>query len=147
MTVRTESPAPINLHVLDHITKTTATLDSWLVDWHDHLGWAPPSYRTDPMAEAASALRANLPWAAEHHPAIADFMNEVTDLHRTATGLLDPAARPRRIGTCPTALDDSEPCGAPLRYVPGSAAITCGWCGAVWDPLDLAALVQATSPE
>ncbi|MFB7630676.1 hypothetical protein ACFC0M_06980 [Streptomyces sp. NPDC056149] len=142
-----EPPAPINLHVLDQITKTTATLDSWLSDWHDHLGWTPPSYRTDPLAEAANALRANLPWAAEHHPAVADFITETHELYRSAAGLLDPATRPRRVGTCPTILDADHACGAPLRYVVGAASITCGWCGAAWDPLDLAALIQGHQAE
>ncbi|ANZ17470.1 hypothetical protein O1L44_16360 [Streptomyces noursei] len=143
VTTSAELPAPINLHVLDQIAHTIATLDSWLADWHNHLGWAPPSYRTDPLTEAATALRTNLSWAVEHHPAIGDFGNEINELHRSVTGLLDPAARPRRIGTCPTSLDGGSACGAALRYVPGAATVGCRWCGTEWDPLDLAALVQA----
>ncbi|MFI9204020.1 hypothetical protein [Streptomyces sp. NPDC053048] len=135
----TEPQAPLNLGILDRITATTATLDSWLTDWHDHLGWQAPTYRTDPLTEAAAALRNNLPWAVEHHPAIDDFAFEIRDLHRDTTGLINPTKRPRRVGQCPAPSPDSPSCGAVLRYVPGATNVTCRWCRTSWDALDLGA--------
>ncbi|MEU2514326.1 hypothetical protein [Streptomyces syringium] len=142
-----EAAAPVNLHVLDVITSATATLDSWLRDWHERLSWDAPVYRNDPLAEAATALRANVPWAVEEHPAVDEFATEIASLHRTATGLLDPAQRARRIGHCPvTVLDEhggTRTCGAVLHYVPGATTVTCRWCRATWDALDLSATLAA----
>ncbi|MDT0451856.1 hypothetical protein [Streptomyces hesseae] len=134
-----EPQAPIRLHILDRIAAATATLDSWLADWHDHLEWTPPTYRADPFTEAATALRANLPWAVEQHAAVDDFAREIAELHSDATGLLDPARRARRIGHCPApaADDPTQACGAVLRYVPGATTVTCRWCRTVWDAIDL----------
>ncbi|MEW2575357.1 hypothetical protein [Streptomyces syringium] len=135
-----KAAAPINLHVLDVITSATATLDSWLRDWHERLSWDAPAYRNDPLTEAATALRANLPWAVEQHPAVFEFAAEVAELYRTATGLLDPAKRARPIGHCPApAADGRHACGAVLRYVPGATTVTCRWCRTTWDALDLSA--------
>ncbi|MFI9237806.1 hypothetical protein [Streptomyces sp. NPDC053079] len=142
-----EPAAPIRLDVLDVITSVTATLDSWLRDWHEHLSWDAPAYRNDPLAEAAAALRANLPWAVEEHAAVNEFAAEINDLHRTATGMLDPAKRARRIGRCPVPVLDEigrrGTCGAVLRYVPGATTVTCPWCRATWDALDLSAALAA----
>ncbi|MCA6090960.1 hypothetical protein LE181_02065 [Streptomyces sp. SCA3-4] len=137
----TEPSAPLRLGILDRITAATATLDSWLADWHDHLDWPPPAYRTDPLVEAAAALRTNLPWAVEKHPAVDEFAREIADLHGDATGLLDPAKRPRRIGYCPASAPDdhTQACGAVLRYIPGATTVTCRWCGTTWDAIDLGA--------
>ncbi|WP_370421970.1 hypothetical protein AB8O64_27675 [Streptomyces sp. QH1-20] len=137
----TDPPAPLRLDILDRITAATAALDSWLTDWHDHLEWPAPTYRSDPLAEAAAALRTNLPWAIESHPAVDDFAREIGDLHSDASGLLDPAKRARRIGHCPApgADDDTQACGAVLRYTPGAITVTCRWCRTTWDALDLGA--------
>ncbi|MEU3355258.1 hypothetical protein [Streptomyces sp. NPDC037389] len=136
-----EPPAPINLSVLDTITAVTVTLDSWLRDWHEQLAWDAPTYRKDPLGEAASALRLNVPWAVERHPAVAEFATEIGEAHRTVAGLLDPATRARRIGYCPASVEDDErhSCGAALRYVPGATTVTCSWCRTTWDALDLSA--------
>ncbi|MEU5424217.1 hypothetical protein AB0H73_01220 [Streptomyces olivoreticuli] len=137
----TEPPAPLRLDVLDRITAATAALDSWLADWHDRLQWAAPVYRSDPLTEAATALRANVPWAVEHHPAVDDFAREISELHSGVTGLVDPATRARRIGHCPAPAPDdaTQACGAVLRYVPGAVTVTCRWCRTTWDALDLGA--------
>ncbi|MEV4739808.1 hypothetical protein [Streptomyces sp. NPDC049555] len=138
--------APLRLDVLDVITTVTATLDSWLRDWHEHLSWDAPAYRTDPLTEAAAALCTNTPWAVERHPAVAEFATEVAELHRTVTGLLDPAKRARRIGHCPApGVDGQQSCGAVLRYVPGATTITCSWCRTTWDTLDLSAALAAAA--
>ncbi|WP_367129949.1 MULTISPECIES: hypothetical protein [Streptomyces] len=136
-----EPPAPIRLDILDRITSAAAVLDTWLTDWYDHLQWSAPMYRTDPLAEAAAALRTNLPWAAECHMAIDAFAQEIADLHSDATGLLDPGKRARRIGHCPAPAPDdpAQACGAVLRYVPGAATVTCRWCRTTWDAIDLGA--------
>ncbi|GGX63328.1 hypothetical protein [Streptomyces hiroshimensis] len=146
--VSTTPAAPLRLDVLDVITTATATLDSWLRDWHEHLSWHAPAYRKDPLTEAAAALRTNTPWAVERHPAVAEFATEVAELHRTVTGLLDPAKRARRIGHCPApGPDGQQSCGAVLRYTPGATTITCPWCRSAWDAIDLAALIALPERE
>ncbi|MFQ6194859.1 hypothetical protein [Streptomyces sp. NPDC000405] len=141
--------APLRLDVLDVITAVTATLDSWLRDWHETLSWDAPTYGKDPLAEAAAALRANILWAVEQHPAVADFATEVAELYRTVTSLIDPAKRARRIGNCPTPIEEEErrTCGAVLRYTPGATTITCPWCRGAWDAIDLAALMARSERE
>ncbi|MFE7609232.1 hypothetical protein [Streptomyces celluloflavus] len=131
VTATKEPPAPLDLGVLDQITGTTAVLDTWLTDWHDRLGWSPPTYHADPLTEAARALRLNLPWAVENHPAMDDFATELRDLHHQATATLDPPERTIPAGTCPTVTEDS-PCGTALRIAPGDTVIHCPKCATQW---------------
>ncbi|GAA0423740.1 zinc finger domain-containing protein [Streptomyces luteireticuli] len=138
-----ESPAPVRLHILDLIDLTKATLVGWLSDWHDLLGWAAPTYWSDPLTEAATALRRNLPWAVESHAAVDEFAREIHDLHRDVIGLVNPATRARPVGKCPT-VKEGGPCGATLRYAPGALSIRCAWCGTLWDALDLSTAFRAT---
>ena len=58
----------------------------------------------------------------------------------------DPMERPRRLGHCPTLIDEVL-CGAVVSQQPGRTSVSCVWCGAEWPPerwIDLASAQDQT---
>jgi hypothetical protein len=63
------------------LVSVATVLDSWATDWAELRGEARP---LPTVARLSEWLLNRLPWASEHHPALADFSQ---DLHRTAWAL------------------------------------------------------------
>lgn len=89
------APLPIRLEALSLAARggVVTVLQTWLADWHELLSFTYPRAEgglQQQCDQAVTRLRANLPWAAEHHPAWAEFAGEVRQLatacKRQATG-------------------------------------------------------------
>lgn len=120
---------PLSLRAAGGIVAAVAT---WEADWRELRGFEPAQRGSGERDLAAIVLflRAHLPWAVEHHPAVDEFGAEVAKVvHecRQAGGLLPSMTR---IGACP-ALVGEEQCGAALYADPMAEAIRCR-CGARW---------------
>ncbi|MFG7942914.1 hypothetical protein [Streptomyces cacaoi] len=119
-------PIPVRLAALNLQARggVVTILQTWLVDWHDHLGYTHPRWDGGPqdqLDQTVARLRTLLPWAVEHHPAWAEFAGEV----RQAVGACraqvtgEPPAR-RVTVTCT--------CGAALRITLDTPGRRCA-CG------------------
>jgi hypothetical protein len=119
-------PAPLRLDPLSLAARggVVTILQTWLIDWHDLLGYRHPRWEGDlqqQLDQVVGRLRVLLPWAAAEHGAIAEFGTELASLVRqcrTATGGEKP---PPRIGV-------SCPCGHTLRVTLDTAGIRCPAC-------------------
>jgi hypothetical protein len=105
-------------------------LQTWLIDWHDLLGYQHPRWEGDlqqQLDQVVRRLRMLLPWAAERHGAFDEFAREVGSMRwqcETVTGGEKP---PRRIGvTCS--------CGHTLRVTLDTAGIRCPACSTQYGP-------------
>lgn len=120
---------PLTLRASGGIVAAVAT---WEADWRETRGFAPAQRGNGERDLAAIVmwLRAYLPWAIEHHPAVQEFAAEMAHLvHecRQAGGLLPSMTR---IGVCPALVGEAA-CGAQLYADPMAEAIRCR-CGARW---------------
>jgi len=120
------APLPVRLEPLSLAARggVVTILQTWLVDWHETLGYRHPRWEGDLQQQcdqAVKRLRVLLPWAAEAHGAFDEFFREVAQLRRqceTATGGEKP---PRRIGV-------QCSCGHTLRVTLDTAGIRCPAC-------------------
>jgi hypothetical protein len=102
-------------------------------------GWGEPAIEGTVerrVAVAARALGMNLEWIAAAWPMAGAFAEEIRDLQRNVASIVnprDPVDRPRRLGYCPTLLDEVL-CGAVVAWRPGETSVSCSWCGAEWPP-------------
>lgn len=144
---RDEAPLPVRLDVLDLRARGgIERLTEWERDWRELLGWTRLPFRgsvEQTVEGTVTFLRNNLLWACEEHPGIRDFDREVGQIISEIRSIADPPERSVRVGYCPTRLDDGEPCGAVLRYLPGAATIRCAWCRSEHGPSDWVALATA----
>jgi hypothetical protein len=122
------APIPVRLEPLSLAARggVVTILQTWLIDWHETLGYRHPRWNGDlqqQLDQVVVRLRVLLPWAAERHGAFDEFAREVGQLRRqceTATGGEKP---PRRIGvTCS--------CGQTLRVTLDTAGVKCPACQA-----------------
>lgn len=149
-----EAPAPVRLEALSlQAAGGIATvLATWVADWCDHLGWTVPDLPTRPeplLAAAIGFLRRNLPWAADQHPAIAEFAAEVHQLHGAAAAIAAPVELPHVVGRHPAADGQAEACGGRLEMRPGGITVRCARCDSSWGPLQwlaLATTLHTTNP-
>jgi hypothetical protein len=135
---RVEAPLPARLGPLSLRAAggIVGVLASWESDWRDLLGWTatPPRGRVEQaIGEHVKFLRNNLLWAVDDHPALTDFVYEISDLHATCRTEIDGPSDTRPIGYCPTVLGDDSPCGARLFANPYSPTIRCRYCGTAWE--------------
>lgn len=122
------APLPVRLQPLSLAARggVVTILQTWLVDWHDLLGYRHPRWDGDlqqQLDQVVGRLRALLPWAAAEHGAFDEFAGELAGLvhqSRAATGEEKP---PRRIGV-------QCPCGHTLRVTLDTAGVRCPACSA-----------------
>ncbi|MDQ0992190.1 hypothetical protein [Streptomyces sp. V3I7] len=148
-----EAPLPVSEHVFN--LRGPGGLVSVLEDWRSAMqadrGWGQPVIEGSTerrIVVAARALSLNLEWIASSWPMAGAFAEEIRDLEGAVASIVnprDPAERPKRLGLCPTVVDDEDGkdvrCGAVLLLRPRHTAVSCSWCGASWEPsrwLDLA---------
>lgn len=125
------APLPVRLEPLSLAARggVVTILQTWLIDWHDLLGYRHPRWDGDLQQQCDQVvhrLRVLLPWAAEAHGAFDEFAREVGQLRRhceAATGGEKPA---RRFGVVCT-------CGATLRITIESPAMRCDNCLTQYD--------------
>jgi len=133
------APLPVALLPLSLRAKggIVTVLQAWQVDWHDRLGWGHPRWRGDleeQLGHVVKALRNNLPWACELHPAAAEFATEVRELHSAATRALEshPAANVR-VPCTQTVWDEDagneRRCDAAIRIDMWADHLDCRACG------------------
>ncbi|MEU9333147.1 hypothetical protein AB0D49_08275 [Streptomyces sp. NPDC048290] len=99
-------------------------LQSWLTDWHEHLGWRHPRWQgglQQQLDQVVRALRTNLEWAASTHPAFGEFADEVHALVRQCERQITGERRERPISV-------NCPCGAVLRVTVSTPGARCRGC-------------------
>jgi hypothetical protein len=122
------APLPVRLDPLSLAARggVVTILQTWLIDWHDLLGYRHPRWDGDLQQQCdqvVDRLRVLLPWAAESHGAFDEFARELASLVRqcqTATGDERP---PRRVPVTCT-------CGHILRVTLDTAGVRCPSCDA-----------------
>lgn len=123
-------------------------LEDWRSAMQADRGWGQPVLAGSTerrVTVAARALSINLDWIAAAWPMAGAFAEEVRGLERDVASIVnprDPKDRPRRLGYCPTLLDEVL-CGAVVALLPGRTSVSCSWCGAEWPPEKWLALAQA----
>lgn len=146
----TEAPLPIAEPVfnLRGPGGIVGVLEDWRSAMQSDRGWGEPVI-TGPIerriAVAARALSINLDWIAASWPMAGAFAEEIRGLERDVASIVnprDPEERPRRLGHCPTLVDEVL-CGAVVALLPGRTSVSCSWCGAQWPPESWARLAGA----
>jgi hypothetical protein len=120
------APLPVRLDPLSLAARggVVTILQTWLVDWFELLEFRYPRWEGDLQQQCddvVKRLRTNLRWAAETHPAFAEFADEVGRLKRqceTASGGEKP---PRRVPV-------QCGCGHVLRVTLDTAGVRCPGC-------------------
>lgn len=120
------APLPLRLEPLSLMARggVVTILQTWVDDWHSYGHAAPVRGGTlqQQCDNAVRTLRFNLQWAAESHPAFAEFAYELGQLRRQCEGQVSGERPPRRIPvTCP--------CGQILRVTIDTAGVRCPGCG------------------
>ena len=121
------APLPLRLEPLSLSARggVVTVLQTWLIDWHEQLGYTYPRWEgglPEQLDQATHRLRMLLPWAAERHPAFGEFTTEVAHLTRACRRQVTGEKPERRISV-------ACPCGAILRVTistPGARCTTCG---------------------
>ena len=119
-------------------------LQTWLVDWHEHLGWHHPRWAggmQQQLDQVVKALRVNLEWAATEHPAFGEFTTEVASLVRQCERQIT-GERPER----PIAVEC--PCGTVLRVTVSTPGVQCRGCATQYgrsEVLDLPLAARAAA--
>ena len=153
-TSKVNAPSPVNLGAINLLGAggVVPTLQRWVADWYDQLGFRRPVWRGNhhfvvmlapggaqvkrpgQLDNAVKVLINNLPWACENREDFGDFRRQVRSFVDDAQSALDPTAdRPIRvqIGRCPAKVDGLI-CGRMLTADPFSLSIRCPNCGTVW---------------
>ncbi|MEV8548354.1 hypothetical protein AB0L04_00665 [Streptomyces glaucescens] len=120
------APLPLRLDPLSLAARggVVTILQTWLVDWHDLLGYRHPRWEGDlqqQLDQVVHRLRVLLPWAAEQHGAIAEFGTELASLVRQCRAATGSEKPPRRVGVSCT-------CGHTLRVTLDTAGVRCPAC-------------------
>ncbi|TVL89764.1 hypothetical protein [Streptomyces sp. SAJ15] len=121
------APLPLRLEPLNLSARggVVTILQTWLIDWHEALGWRHPRWEGDLQQQcdqAVKALRNNLEWAATEHPAFSEFGAEVSALTRACRRQVTGEPPERRIAVLCA-------CGATLRVTISTPGARCS-CGA-----------------
>ena len=120
------APLPLRLEPLSLQARggVVTVLQTWLIDWHERLGWRPPRWEgglQQQLDEAVKALRNNLEWAASSHPAFGEFIQEVTSLVRQCERQITGERKERPIAV-------ACPCGAVLKVTVSTPGVRCYGC-------------------
>lgn len=132
------APLPLRVDVLDLRGEFNA-VSAWLSAVHDARRLRTPRLAGDALTRlhtAVAGLLAHMPWIVATWPGAGDLAQEIGELHRNASSVVDPDPRPRgrRIGHCPAAYEDGVICGAVLTLRPGEQVVSCHWCSASYPP-------------
>jgi hypothetical protein len=126
-----EAPLPLRLNPLSLAARggVVTILQTWLIDWHEMLGYRHPRWDGDlqqQLDQVVGRLRNLLPWAAAEHGAFAEFASEIGQLRRQCEAATGGERGPRWFGvTCH--------CGATLKITIESPGKHCDACGAQYD--------------
>lgn len=125
------APLPLRLEPLSLAARggVVTVLQTWLVDWHETLEYRYPRWEgglQEQCEQAVARLQILLPWAAEEHPAVAEFAHEVGQLRRQCTAQVTGERAPRTIPL-------GCPCGTILRVTLDTHGRHCGGCGEQYD--------------
>lgn len=125
------APLPLRLDPLSLAARggVVTILQTWLVDWHETLGYNHPRWDGNlqqQLDQAVGRLRNLLPWAAAEHGAFQEFATEIAQLKRQCEAATGGERGPRRFGVSCT-------CGATLKITIESAGKHCDHCGAQYD--------------
>lgn len=125
------APLPVRLAPLDLASRggVVTILQTWLVDWHDTLGWNHPRWQGNlqgQLDQVVTALRNNLDWAAASHPAFPEFAEELGALVRACRRQVTGERPERRISVACT-------CGNALRITVSTPGARCTGCGTQYD--------------
>lgn len=121
-----EAPTPVRMGPLSLAARggVVTILQTWLVDWHELLGYRYPRWDGDLQQQCDQVvhrLRVLLPWAAEAHAAFDEFALEVYQLRRQVEAATGGEKPPRKIGV-------SCSCGHTLRVTLDTAGVKCPAC-------------------
>jgi len=121
------APLPLRLDPLSLAARggVVTILQTWLIDWHDLLGYRHPRWEgglQQQCDQVVKRLRVLLPWAAERHGAFDEFAREVGQLRRQCEVHVTGEKPPFQFGvTCP--------CGTVLRITLDTPGRRCSGCG------------------
>lgn len=143
-----EAPLPVSEPVLSLIGEggVVSVLESWHSALCEALGWTQPVPRgsvEQRVRSAADALYLNVLWVADSWCAAGDFAAEVRDLERAILSIVDPPAKSRRLGYCPTVDASGVLCGAVISLPEGATEARCRWCGTRYGSDSWLALARA----
>ena len=130
-----DNPAPVRMGPLSLAARggVVTILQTWLVDWHEALGYLHPRWSGDLQQQCDQVvhrLRVLLPWAGESHPAFDEFALEVYQLQRQCEAATGGERTARRFGVICA-------CGSVLRITLESPGKKCDACGAQYALQDL----------
>jgi hypothetical protein len=109
-------------------------LTAWEDDWRSWLGWSARPFRgsvEQTVGGAVVFLRNNWLWASAEHPSPDVFAADVRALTAACRSELEPRGNARRIGLCPTVVDEGR-CGVELWADPYAPEIRCWRCRTTW---------------
>ncbi|WP_184766375.1 hypothetical protein [Streptomyces griseoloalbus] len=120
------APLPVRLEPLSLAARggVVTILQTWLIDWHDLLGYRHPRWDGDlqqQLDQVVKRLRVLLPWAAEEHGAFDEFARELGSLVHQCQVVTGGEKPTRRIGVACT-------CGHTLRVTLDTAGVRCPAC-------------------
>lgn len=135
------APLPVRLAPLSLAARggVVTILQTWLVDWHDILGWTYPRWNGNlqgQLNQVVAALRNNLDWAAASHPAFPEFAQEVTSLVRACRSQITGEQPERRIVV-------ACPCGSTLHITVSTPGARCRGCDTQYDRIGVLELPLA----
>ncbi|MFF4090389.1 hypothetical protein ACFYY9_26435 [Streptomyces nigra] len=131
VSVSKTAPLPVRLEPLSLLARggVVTVLQTWLVDWHEQLGWRHPRWQGDLQQQldgVVRALRTNLEWAATSHPAFWEFGVEVSGLVRQCERQITGERQERPIAV-------ACPCGSVLRVTVSTPGARCHGCDTQYD--------------
>jgi hypothetical protein len=121
------APIPARLEVLNLQARggVVTILQTWIIDWYENLAYRHPRWDGNLQQQCDQAvhrLRVLLPWAAEQHPAYAEFSHEIAQIKRQCEAQITGERAPRRVPvTCP--------CGTVLKVTLDTPGARCPACG------------------
>ncbi|MFI2084346.1 hypothetical protein ACH43Y_28805 [Streptomyces rubiginosohelvolus] len=132
------APLPLRVDVLD-LRSEFDTVCGWLSAVHEARRLPGPRLAGDTLTRlhtAVAGLLAHMPWIVATWPGAGDLAQEIGELHRNASSVVDPDPRPRgrRIGHCQSIDTSGTICGAVLWLAPGEQVARCDWCSMAWPP-------------
>lgn len=135
------APLPIRLEPLSLMARggVLTILQTWLVDWHELLGWTHPRWQgglQQQLDQVVKALRINVQWAAEAHPAFAEFAMEVGQVRRQCEQQVTGETAPRRITV-------ACPCGGTMRVTLDTPGAKCPACSVQYGHAEVLRLPMA----
>lgn len=128
-------PLPLRLAPLSLMARggVVTILQTWLIDWHEQLGWRHPRWEGNlrqQLDQAVRALRTNLEWAAASHPAFAEFAHEVASLVRQCERQITGERPERRVSVACS-------CGTVLHVTVSTPGARCHGCSTQYGRADV----------